>query len=594
MAGQYFYKVGSDGNFLPLSGGTVSGNTYIDATLSANTLNLVNIPVNDDSLNQVLVRDSVTGDVKYRDVSSIVGSLDLGKILFVAETGDDSTGTKGDISKPYRNLYAAKSASTSGDTVYVYPGTWIYDNTDAAGNPYNGNMDTLVNLWKDGVSYYFSPNSKVIFYNQTVTGENMHLFIPPNTATTVESCSVYGELEWEGSSIGVNTSNGGTGFHTISGFYDNAYRFSAKVKSLVSKSSGIGYAGIYGYSGNTEGSFTLDADLLEVDYQGGQSGNGGAVAVQCDGKFITTINVKEIRSSFHAFYLRSDSYNEGNRFVANVDYMYANSFAILQRHSIGEEFIFNINNGTFGSCLLRNESITTGTTTINGNFRTITDTTFPIFNLNANQPNTLVFNGTIKPDNTSGDGRRIFQTNSGNQKVIANCNILYESDLTTTSRIFEINNGDVTFDGIIDGNFSGPIARVISGGKLTIKNSEINSSFTGGTLFSNTNTTNSKVIVKDSKIILNNSVSDLYDGQYLNTYILNSNIKNEGSSSIFTNTTSNGLLQIQNSGLVCSSGTTINISGSAPLTVTNVTTNTPVNATSISGTLTELTELDIE
>jgi len=594
VAGQYFYKVGSDGNFLPLSGGTVSGNTYIDATLSANTLNLVNIPVNDDSLNQVLVRDSVTGDVKYRDVSSIVGSLDLGKILFVAETGDDSTGTKGDISKPYRNLYAAKSASTSGDTVYVYPGTWIYDNTDAAGNPYNGNMDTLVNLWKDGVSYYFSPNSKVIFYNQTVTGENMHLFIPPNTATTVESCSVYGELEWEGSSIGVNTSNGGTGFHTISGFYDNAYRFSAKVKSLVSKSSGIGYAGIYGYSGNTEGSFTLDADLLEVDYQGGQSGNGGAVAVQCDGKFITTINVKEIRSSFHAFYLRSDSYNEGNRFVANVDYMYANSFAILQRHSIGEEFIFNINNGTFGSCLLRNESITTGTTTINGNFRTITDTTFPIFNLNANQPNTLVFNGTIKPDNTSGDGRRIFQTNSGNQKVIANCNILYESDLTTTSRIFEINNGDVTFDGIIDGNFSGPIARVISGGKLTIKNSEINSSFTGGTLFSNTNTTNSKVIVKDSKIILNNSVSDLYDGQYLNTYILNSNIKNEGSSSIFTNTTSNGLLQIQNSGLVCSSGTTINISGSAPLTVTNVTTNTPVNATSISGTLTELTELDIE
>jgi len=594
VAGQYFYKVDADGNFLPLSGGTVSGNTYIEATLSANTLNLVNIPVNDDSLNQVLVRDSVTGDVKYRDVSSIVGDLDLGKILFVAETGDDSTGTKGDISKPYRNLYAAKSASTSGDTVYVYPGTWIYDNTDAAGNPYNGNMDTLVNLWKDGVSYYFSPNSKVIFYNQTVTGENMHLFIPPNTATTVESCSVYGELEWEGSSIGVNTSNGGAGFHTISGFYDNAYRFSAKVKSLVSKSSGIGYAGIYGYSGNTEGSFTLDADLLEVDYQGGQSGNGGAVAVQCDGKFITTINVKEIRSSFHPFYLRSDSYNEGTRFVANVDYMYANSFAILQRHSIGEEFIFNINNGTFGSCLLRNESITTGTTTINGNFRTITNTTFPIFNLNANQPNTLVFNGTIKSDNISGAGRRIFQTNSGNQKVIANCNILYESDLTTTSRIFEINNGDVTFDGVIDGNFSGPIARVISGGKLTIKNSEINSSFTGGTLFSNTNTTNSKVIVKDSKIILNNSVSDLYDGQYLNTYILNSNIKNEGSSSIFTNTTSNGLLQIQNSGLVCSSGTTINISGSAPLTVTNVTTNTPVNATSISGTLTELTELDIE
>ena len=592
MAGQYFFKV--DDKFLPLSGGTVSGNTYFSANLSADTLNLVNVPNNDNALTQILARNSVNGDVEYRDVSSMVPDSDLGNVLFVATTGNDSTATKGDIHKPYRNLYAAKSGATSGDTVYVFPGIWTYDNTDAAGNPYNGNMDTLVNLWKDGVSYYFSPNSKIIFYNQTITGENMHLFISPNTATTVQSCSVYGELEWEGSSIGANTSNGSTGFHTISGFYQNAYRFSAKVKSLVSKSSGILCAGMCGYTGSTDGYFKLDADLIEVDYQGGQSGNGGAVGVQCDGKFITTINVKEIRSSFHAFYLRSDSYNEGNRFVANVDYMYANSFAILQRHSIGEEFIFNINNGTFGSCLLRNESITTGTTTINGNFKTITNTTFPIFNLNANQPNTLVFNGTIKPDNTSGNGRRIFQTNSGNQKVIANCNILYESDLTTTSRIFEINNGDVTFDGIIDGNFSGPIARVISGGKLTIKNSEINSSFTGGTLFSNTNTTNSKVIVKDSKIILNNSVSDLYDGQYLNTYILNSNIKNEGSSSVFTNTTSNGLLQIQNSSLVCTSGTTINISGSAPLTVTNVTTNTPINATSISGTLTELTELDIE
>jgi hypothetical protein len=646
--------------------------------LSGLTLSAI---TNDDSLTEILVRDSVTGLVKYRDVSSITpdtntfvtgttldsnlatvtrnddidvlllsggsnvtlsnpssnqinidvsippdtntfvsastlsGStlvltrndgvelttdlsplpiLDLGRILFVTETGDDSTGTKGDINKPFRNLYAAKSASTSGDTVYVFPGTWTYDNTNAAGNPYNGNMNTLVNLWKDGVSYYFSPNSKIIFYNQTVDGEDMYLFTPPNTGTTVESCSVYGELEWEGSSIGGNSSMGNTGFHTIFGIYDNSYRFSGKVKSLVSKSSGVVYGGIYGYSGNTEGSFTLDADLIEVDYQGGQSGNGAAVAVQCDGKFITTINVKEIGSSFHPFYLRSDSYNEGTRFVANVDYMYGNSFAILQRHPIGEEFIFNINNGTFGASLLRNESITTGTTTINGNFRTITNTTFPIFNLASTQPNTLVFNGTIKPDNTSGDGRRIFQTNSGNQKVIANCNILYESDLTTSSRIFEVNSGDVTFDGIIEGNFSGPIARVISGGKLTIKNSEINSSFTGGTLFSNTNTTNSKVIVKDSKIILNNSVSDLYDGQYLNTYILNSSIKNNGSSDIFTNTTVNGLLQLHNSSLVCTSGNTINISGTAPLTVAGTMTNTPVSATNISGTITEITELDIE
>jgi hypothetical protein len=131
------------------------------------------------------------------DLSGIAPISDLGNILFVTTTGDDSTGTKGDIHKPFRNLYAAKSASTSGDTVYVFPGTWTYDNRNSAGNPYNGQVDELVNLWKDGVSYYFSPNSKVIFYNTTVTGEVIYLFSPTSVNTT---CNVMGYLEFEGHS----------------------------------------------------------------------------------------------------------------------------------------------------------------------------------------------------------------------------------------------------------------------------------------------------------------------------------------------------------------------------------------------------------
>ena len=88
--------------------------------------------------------------------------------------------------------------------------------------------------------------------------------------------------------------------------------------------------------------------------------------------------------------------------------------------------------------------------------------------------------------------------------------------------------------------------------------------------------------------------SNLYDGRYMDTYILNSNIKNVGTSDIFTNTTNIGELQIQNSSLVCVSGNTINISGNVPLTVTNVTTNKPIIATNVSGTITEITELDIK
>jgi hypothetical protein len=46
--------------------------------------------------------------------------------------------------------------------------------------------------------------------------------------------------------------------------------------------------------------------------------------------------------------------------------------------------------------------------------------------------------------------------------------------------------------------------------------------------------------------------------------------------------------------LVVSSGNTINISGNSPLVVNNTTTNTPIIVNNISGTITEITELDIE
>ena len=114
-------------NLLDIFGSTDTNTFVTGNTLSGNTL--------------VLTRND--GVVLPNDLSSIVPTSDLGAILFVATTGDDATGTKGDINKPYRNLYAAKSASTSGDTVYVFPGTWEYDNRTSAGSPYNGQIETL-------------------------------------------------------------------------------------------------------------------------------------------------------------------------------------------------------------------------------------------------------------------------------------------------------------------------------------------------------------------------------------------------------------------------------------------------------------------
>ena len=169
MAGQYFFKV--DDNFLPLSGGTVSGNTYVSANLSADTLSLVNTPNNDDSLTQILARNSANGDVEYRDVQSIISAAtsqdtyvtggtyndvsnelslerndavniiisgfssgaQFGTTYFVAPEGSDSTGEYGNISRPFKTITGARNQllidSLSGQTlIYVFPGT--YDETE--------------------------------------------------------------------------------------------------------------------------------------------------------------------------------------------------------------------------------------------------------------------------------------------------------------------------------------------------------------------------------------------------------------------------------------------------------------------------------
>ena len=157
-----------------------------------------------------------------------------------------------------------------------------------------------------------------------------------------------------------------------------------------------------------------------------------------------------------------------------------------------------------------------------------------------------------------------------------------------------LSDSELVFDGNVSGTFSGKIGNVRNG-KLIIKNSHFESSIDGNILLDNDVTTSTGTTsIRNSTFLLNNSTTDLCDGQYLNTYILNSNIKNYGSSDIFTNNTNTGLLQIQNSSLVCVSGETINISGNAPLILNNTTTNTTFFANNISGTITEITELDIE
>ena len=565
-------------NLLDIFGSTDTNTFVTGNTLSGNTL--------------VLTRND--GVVLPNDLSSIVPTSDLGAILFVATTGDDATGTKGDINKPYRNLYAAKSASTSGDTVYVFPGTWEYDNRTSAGSPYNGQIETLVNLWKDGVNYYFSPGTKVIFYNQTITGERMYLFSPKSN--NYETCNVYGELEWEGSSVGSNSSNGYTYIFHIDGGRDyEAYSCTIEFKSAISISSQPIDCGSV-HTGSTTTYFNLKAETIACDYTQGQSGSGAGIFLLGGGKQYININTNEIRSSVHTLYLRNFVTQTGFNLNLNSKKLVGNGDTVIRNRNLIGNVNINFQEAYFTTKFLQIDNSTSATTILNGTvIDNVGNNTSPIFDIYSVSTSKTIFNGVVKPSVTSGAGRRIVQISQPNNTMIFNGDILYESSLPTTSNMINLlSDSDLTFEGNIIGTFGGKIGNVRNG-NLIVNNTNINSTISGATLFGNDVTTTSGITsLRNSTIILNNSTSNLYDGRYMDTYILNSNIKNVGTSDIFTNTTNIGELQIQNSSLVCVSGNTINISGNVPLTVTNVTTNKPIIATNVSGTITEITELDIK
>lgn len=69
MSGYYIIPFPDD--YLHLSGGTVTGNTFFSANLSASTAFLTNTPTNNNFSNYVLVYNNTTNAIEYRDASSI-------------------------------------------------------------------------------------------------------------------------------------------------------------------------------------------------------------------------------------------------------------------------------------------------------------------------------------------------------------------------------------------------------------------------------------------------------------------------------------------------------------------------------------------
>ena len=58
-------------------------------------------------------------------INSLGGDIDLRSALFVATNGDDGTAEPYKLNKPYSSIYTAVSVAAAGDTVIVFPGSYI-------------------------------------------------------------------------------------------------------------------------------------------------------------------------------------------------------------------------------------------------------------------------------------------------------------------------------------------------------------------------------------------------------------------------------------------------------------------------------------
>ena len=77
--------------FIIKNGFVSKGNSLVEGNLSGQTFNIINTPVNNNSATEILVRNSITGVVEYRDSSSLSGGTSTTDVFVNSGTADVTT-----------------------------------------------------------------------------------------------------------------------------------------------------------------------------------------------------------------------------------------------------------------------------------------------------------------------------------------------------------------------------------------------------------------------------------------------------------------------------------------------------------------------
>ncbi len=576
--------------------GTASPNYKLEVL---GTVSTTGFRMTNGASNSYILTSDASGNATW--TSSTTVSANLGRILYVSGGGSNSTAEVGNITKPFATIIAAKDISVSGDTIYVMPQTITYSNTSALSYPYNGVVNTLVNLWKDDITYYFSPGTKIIFYNETPSGSDMYLFRP--TGGTAATCKVFGELEFEQNGVGADSSNGVNNY-----FYgtpigtDLGYTFYSETKLL--KSNHCQVIDIRRTSSTGTARVTIISQEEEWNYVSGQSAVGSFYFINNNAtsvlEFTANVKIRRYNAYFPWYFNTNSNASDKINFLGNDIYNTGNNLFILRSTSTTinchlDKIYYTTAYTPFGYWGSIVSTFASGGWKLNLKADLIdlaaNSLTTGMFYLTTSG-NTLNFDGNITTNTISGAGRFIAATTTTNTiNINGDINILGTS--STTNVLFQSLGGSViNYKGKISGNYIGPVVKTYTG-TVNINNSVITSTVDGSTsqIFINGATTLGTCKINNSYVELKNSTVGITDGSYVKALINNSTIVNSGTSSVgMSNTTDFGILQLSNS-VVISGATSISYTGTASVIGVNSTVNATYSISDLKGSLPILTDL---
>ena len=530
-------------------------------------------------------------------------------IIYVSPSGSDSNDGLSST-KPLQTLYAAKVSASVGSVIVIRAGEYVYDNRNSEGNPWN-NRQNEINLWKDGVTYYFEPGAKVIIKTENLS-QNLDLFNPGTGSA--ETCTVAGYLEFE--NLGFGPDSGGIGTFLSAGG-DNGYTFKANVKRLYSDHNqiiSISKSNVVG----TVANITINSEEEVWRYSGGNVSAGSFYYIQGNGTdSLVNFNVySKKRDYYHtnnagyAFYIRT-TFNKNTIInITGEECINLSKSLIRFREAVNpvvniniDRIYYDYNSAPFANSVITDNqdaySITNYILNIKGDLIDYSENSYNNYGLfGVITPNSKInYTGNIYTKTIGGTGRYIVSCFNGaygsgysfGNEININANIYLLGSAETTYTLFQSYgaNNVINFTGNIIGNFQS-LAHPKAGGIININNSKIESDANNGKIYIHTDNTTSTMTISNSNIKMLNTGSALTDGRYLKVLVNNSTISNTGTTDVLYNSTSNGSLQVLNSSIYTGGGSSINYS--SPFNSAFTVINTAYSG-SLTGSLTQLTEM---